>query len=131
MYKSTNEIGRIAQRVLNRFELLLQSINNYEPLNLTTMNTRAHTVTSNRKGFKDLLSVRPTIANTNTPTNNTNLTNNTTATTMTTPSISGNNLSWISMEIDPIDTSSTILSGWMMIHTLSKVYGYLDRGLEF
>ena len=107
MYKSTTEIGRITQIVFNRFELLLQLMDDYESLNKTIMNTPACTMISNKNSFIDLLSVQSTLTNTNPTTNNTNPTN---PATRTAPHTSETNLSRISMEIEPIDFSSTVPS---------------------
>ena len=107
MYKSTTEIGRITQRVFNRFELLLQLMDDYESLNKTIMNTPACTMISNKNSFIDLLSVQSTLTNTNPTTNNTNPTN---PATRTAPHTSETNLSRISMEIEPIDFSSIVPS---------------------
>ena len=54
-YPSTTEAGRIARRVLRKFENLCQSMEDYEPLNLTLINTPYRP--SRKKGFKDLLSI--------------------------------------------------------------------------
>ena len=82
-------------------------MDDYEPLNMTIVNTPARTMISNKKGFKYLLSVQSTLTNTNPTTNNTNPTN---PATMTGPHTSETNLSRISMEIEPIYFSSTVPS---------------------